>query len=206
MAKKATHYGICQACGSRQKLPNGVLSIHGYTVRNGWFQGVCPGTANLPFEISKDLIESFIAGAERSRDSFRRRAAEHLAIPFGSAQCWSKVYHPELSGRRIGSVYLWHEGRIEAPEGKQLVFVYDDRGREGRDQLHTWGKPESVAAEKRKAFAASLEADAAREERYIAWQRRRIAGWAPQPLVPIDLKAKAPEAADFDADILAGRA
>lgn len=38
---KATHQGECQICDRVQKLPNNVLSQHGYKVEFGFFNGVC---------------------------------------------------------------------------------------------------------------------------------------------------------------------
>lgn len=64
MKNKATHYGTCQLCGSLQKLPNGVLAIHGYQVHWHEFHGVCRGTGHLPFEQSKDLAEQQILDSE----------------------------------------------------------------------------------------------------------------------------------------------
>lgn len=206
MAKKATHYGICQACGSRQKLPGDALSLHGYRVRNGWFEGACVGSGNLPFEVSKDLIESFIAAAEHLRDRFLARAAAHRAIEFGSLECWHRVYHPELSNRSRGSVYLWHEGRVQAKERGGLEFVYTSRDVEKRVDLHCYSHADATAQEKREAFAKSLDYDAEREVRYIKWQQRRIADWAPKPLTPIDPKARMPEAEDFDAALAKAKA
>jgi hypothetical protein len=53
--KPATHVGECQGCGRTQMLPEGRLSLHGYTVRWGFFEGVCQGAAHPPLEVSKDL-------------------------------------------------------------------------------------------------------------------------------------------------------
>lgn len=64
---KATHQGTCQVCGAAQKLPNDLLSLHGYTVEHSFFEGVCKGAKNLPFELNKDLIEGR-SGLHRSRN------------------------------------------------------------------------------------------------------------------------------------------
>ena len=64
---KATQIGTCQICGSVQKLPNGRLAKHGYTVEYGWgFNGVCNGSGRLPFEISKEYAESALASSKTS--------------------------------------------------------------------------------------------------------------------------------------------
>ena len=65
MKTKATHYGTCQLCGSLQKLPNGVLAIHGYQVAWSQFHGTCHGTGQLPFEQSKDAAEAQLKRSEQ---------------------------------------------------------------------------------------------------------------------------------------------
>lgn len=57
---KATHQGQCQICSRIQKLPNTRLSQHGYTVEFSFFEGVCPGSKSLPYELSCDLIKQQI--------------------------------------------------------------------------------------------------------------------------------------------------
>jgi hypothetical protein len=64
MKTKATHYGTCQLCGSLQKLPDGVLALHGYQVEWHQFHGSCRGSGHLPFEQSKDIAEQQIALSE----------------------------------------------------------------------------------------------------------------------------------------------
>jgi hypothetical protein len=64
MKTKATHYGTCQLCGSLQKLPNGVLAIHGYQVDWNQFHGICHGAGHLPFEQSKDFAVDQLCRAE----------------------------------------------------------------------------------------------------------------------------------------------
>lgn len=61
MAKKATHVGECQVCGSVQKLPGGTLALHGYRVAHrghgGFFVGNCLGSYYPPMEVSKERAE-----------------------------------------------------------------------------------------------------------------------------------------------------
>lgn len=66
---KATHSGTCQCCGSHQKLPSGKLSKHGYTVENGWFNGVCMGAGHEPIEVSKSLLPRIIAAIQSYIDN-----------------------------------------------------------------------------------------------------------------------------------------
>lgn len=62
---KATNEGTCQICERRQRLPIGKdgvarMAKHGYTVEGGFFNGVCPGADNLPYEQSCELIPPVI--------------------------------------------------------------------------------------------------------------------------------------------------
>lgn len=57
---KATHFGTCQICGNRQKAPDGLLSLHGYTVEHGWFSGTCHGARELPFEQDRSVLGQVI--------------------------------------------------------------------------------------------------------------------------------------------------
>lgn len=60
--------GNCQCCGNQQAvLARGTMSNHGYTVENGWFNGVCPGNDYLPLQQDRsrlDLTVNNILNAE----------------------------------------------------------------------------------------------------------------------------------------------
>ncbi len=53
--------GICQCCGNEQAVVNGFMSKHGYTVKNGWFNGVCSGERYAPMQVSRDQADRIIA-------------------------------------------------------------------------------------------------------------------------------------------------
>jgi hypothetical protein len=53
--------GICQCCGNEQAVVNGSMSKHGYTVKNGWFNGVCSGERYAPMQVSRDQADWIIA-------------------------------------------------------------------------------------------------------------------------------------------------
>ncbi|MDA8119892.1 MAG: hypothetical protein M0Z85_07590 [Gammaproteobacteria bacterium] len=50
--EKTQNRGHCQCCGRQQAVleNTGLIAKHGYTVENGWFQGVCSGHEFLPLE------------------------------------------------------------------------------------------------------------------------------------------------------------
>lgn len=203
---KATHMGTCQCCGSKQKLPGGKLALHGYEVaRFGFFNGVCGGARHEPFEVSKDLIEQFIARAqaqkevvradiEAARDEARRASDE-------SRECWYHVYHRELSSRTRGSVFLWVRVKLivggeSQTGGRQYVTHFQADGRE----------PESVSYSEIPRFIRENNGHYIKDREktlqdiddYIVWQRGRIEGWAPRALTPVDGDAESvePEASE----------
>lgn len=45
--------GHCQCCGNDQAVVRGCSSKHGYTVDNGWFNGVCSGQNYEPIQVSR---------------------------------------------------------------------------------------------------------------------------------------------------------
>ena len=53
--------GNCQCCGRQQAVINGFMSKHGYTVEQGWFNGVCSGRNHPPLQISRTVTDKIIA-------------------------------------------------------------------------------------------------------------------------------------------------
>ena len=81
--KAATHNGHCQVCGRLQALPpnaagRGLLSLHGYTVKDfGFFNGVCGGARHLPLQQERTIADRIIAQL-RDYAAREERAAEDL--------------------------------------------------------------------------------------------------------------------------------
>jgi hypothetical protein len=193
---KATHKGYCQGCGADQMLPGGVLSKHGYTVEWGFFSGTCPGSNWKPFETHTDLIERFIAGAEEKKAEAEAFIAR-LQAPPTKARGWVHVYRTRRN-RHEHSGYFWHEVdfamRQEKHDSKpRAYYVHPDQPdmwrdcyRHGIDVDYTVENPgilDYVAvANARKAADVATEVE--KIQRYIDWQRRRLAEWKEQPLRP----------------------
>lgn len=202
---KATHSGECQVCGSRQLLPNGRLSKHGYTVRWGFFSGTCTGSDELPFEQSIGLILTAIENAEAAKRDEIKTAAALKALPAADATMgWITLYHKATwdRGNRKGS-YKWHEvelTRVETtkdygtPEKPYLITHVDytftnplTKQADSLDKhgLQPAGHPDLPAViqtlNTRKAEQVH-ERRAAQLTQYIAWQQERIANWTPKPL------------------------
>lgn len=62
--------GHCQCCGRQQAVVRGTIAQHGYTVQDGWFQGVCKGHIWSPVEHDREIIDKQIAGIRMQCDGF----------------------------------------------------------------------------------------------------------------------------------------
>ncbi len=49
-----TNTGTCPACDQRFKLRNGRIVNHGFTRREGFHKGRCPGVGQKPWEVSPE--------------------------------------------------------------------------------------------------------------------------------------------------------
>lgn len=76
--------GHCQRCGNQQAVKNGTMVHHGYTVRNGWFQGACSGHSFKPIEWSRTTLDKTV---EAIRDQI-------VNLRQGASMMSSKVYWP----------------------------------------------------------------------------------------------------------------
>jgi hypothetical protein len=70
--------GHCQMCG-RQQAVRGGIAAHGYTVANGWFQGVCQGHRYTPLEKRRAETDSMIVEILEQAAALRVKADETLA-------------------------------------------------------------------------------------------------------------------------------
>lgn len=67
--------GHCQACGRLQTVTKGKIAKHGYTVEDGFFDGVCSGSGFAPMEHDNGLTKT-VAGTLRGMAAqFRADAA-----------------------------------------------------------------------------------------------------------------------------------
>lgn len=185
---KAKYQGTCQICGSLQKLPNGVLSLHGYDVRWGFFNGTCPGARHLPFEQSKDLIEDAIARAQAQAIAAGLHAVD-LDKPATEPRATCQIYREKHQCRTYEKAgYALVTGRIEKREPRHglryVVIADDEREYYVHGDTHT-GDKLTVASYNNRQFAKKRRIDAQLHRDYAEWQARRIANWMPSELTPV---------------------
>lgn len=179
--RKATHNGHCQICGSVQKLPASRLSKHGYTVKWGFFSGTCPGSDGKPFEVSTDLIERAIVNATQAREVALAQAASLRAMTGTTGYVLERVKGDIYADRRWQETEVSMRTLEHRPDISIPCYVLDGK----RKDLHMTGTPETIAAELRNSYARTFDERAADLQRYIDWQRERVASWQPGELQPI---------------------
>jgi hypothetical protein len=213
MTKIATHFGECQGCGRVQKLPGGSLSLHGYTVDWGFFQGTCGGAKHLPYELSCEYVKACIVSATASYDLAMARV-EHLRRPITDPIVDSVTIRIGYDRQRCREITKTLTDAIiyaEVQKGSGdytwlKVFVsYEDKGEVKTYELTGNGGPLSYSHPKNILEAAqmlnersakSIEAHAKQILTYIKWQEERVAKWELRPLRPVavDTDAIAPSA------------
>lgn len=192
---KATHMGECQICGRMQKLPNGRLAAHGYTVEHGWFNGICPGSGGLPFEQSFDLIEKNMERADEEADDAQSEADRLLSGEVDGNFAWVSHFFP--AEYRLKGGYEWIKTVIY--EEKKTIYDYswnvhfyivnNKRNVEERITIQNYG-PHTTLKEMQvelngKYATGFLKRRAESLRKYVAWQAKRIQDWKFAELTPI---------------------
>lgn len=124
--------GHCQACGRIQVVlsTDGLMSSHGYTVRSGYFQGVCIGHNHLPLELSRTHLDYVVAylGREAVMHTMKAERLQSGADlpelvmqrsePYGSIMYHSR-HHENPAMRGTAMMTPWHNAS-EMEQGYQL--------------------------------------------------------------------------------------
>lgn len=182
---KATHRGTCQWCGAIQRLPDGRLARHGYTVRNHWQQGICPGSGHLPYELSAGLIAESVehADAQLIMNEQKQKAVQAID-PETSTKAWLHVYHRELSSRTSGSVYIWEEHELVPDEFSEFWHLYvDTRG--NRHRLENPARLADRVREGKTNYWQHLNAIGCSIIEYVERQEARVRAWRKKPLLEL---------------------
>ena len=120
---KATHYGTCQLCNSLQKAPNGHLAKHGYDVQYGFFNGICRGSNELPYEVSCDLLVTVLAGIKVSIANYVEAPKPARTTPSRNDRGynnWTCKKDPQwIADER--ALANWNAGKAQHEGNKQFV-------------------------------------------------------------------------------------
>ena len=182
MAKLPAKYmGICQACFRLQKLPEGRLANHGYKVEHrgcgGYFQGVCMGSENLPYEESCELIKTIMLPYTETGIQSLNMKIEKLYSPIYEPRAW------HLMG------YNWHycELRIDRDGHHRIVCPYYKKMVDKPVKTFTWlkqGKTLPETASYMNAYYADFlkKNDLAQLHHKKDLYMKAIESWKLQPL------------------------
>ena len=132
--------GHCQMCG-RQQAVRGGIAAHGYTVANGWFQGVCQGHRYAPMEKRRAETDSMIVEILEQAAALRIKADETLAGKHDPVE-YQTGFMRTVEGKRVPATELF----AEASEYKQqdirtkLAWNMTMRAKAGEDFAQYMGK------------------------------------------------------------------
>ena len=133
MTKLTQTRGHCQRCGNQQAVRHGI-SAHGYTVANGWFQGVCTGHRYAPLEKSRASTDDMIAEILAESSALRIKADETLAGKHDPIK-YETGFAKRVDGKPVYETALF----AEASEYKQqdirtrLAWNMTQRAKAGED-------------------------------------------------------------------------
>jgi hypothetical protein len=154
------HIGNCQICERDQKLHNGQMVHHGYTrPGHGFIKGDCPGVAEVPYEVSCDLIKEHIVNL-------------HLCL-----QNWGD-YLGRLQAGEVTALYV-EEGRGLGPR----ALVRLEAGTPEAEK-HEYGHTKWENAIRR--AVAKAESDIRYAKFDIDHCEKRVADWKPMPIRTIE--------------------
>jgi hypothetical protein len=68
--------GHCQCCGRLQATDSLTMSLHGYTRKDGWFQGVCNGNRHQPIELHRAVADATVVQVRKECEELARAAED----------------------------------------------------------------------------------------------------------------------------------
>jgi hypothetical protein len=125
--------GHCQMCG-RQQAVRGGISAHGYTVANGWFQGVCQGHRYAPIEKRRADTDSMVADVLESAKALRINAEETLAGKRDPVE-YNTGFSKRVDGKRVAETALFAEAHEYKQQEirRQLAWNMTQRAKAGEE-------------------------------------------------------------------------
>jgi len=122
--------GNCQCCGRQQAIVNGLMSKHGYTIKDGWFSGVCSGRNYAPIQVSRTTTDKIIADI----------SAEIPELIAKAEQVKSGEITPKTIKLRFnkGEIPFEQGDRRQQSDAKtSLEWAYRNRARAGQEFVKT---------------------------------------------------------------------
>lgn len=125
--------GNCQCCGRLHAvMATGRISKHGYTVANGWFQGVCTGQHYAPMQKSRTATDEIVALVRTDCDELEQLANAYKVGIAHPARI-DKSHHKQRRGE--DKTMAWEEADKWEQEGgiKSAIYRLENKVRAGRD-------------------------------------------------------------------------
>jgi hypothetical protein len=125
--------GHCQLCG-RQQAVRGGMSAHGYTVANGWFQGVCQGHHHKPLETDRSITDQMVIDVRAQAVALRTKADETLLGMHDPVE-YSTGRRTMVGGKRVPVMALFADaGEYSQQEiRKQMAWSLTSRAKAGEE-------------------------------------------------------------------------
>lgn len=84
--------GNCQVCGRPHAVVKGKVAKHGYTVKDGWFEGVCNGQFYAPMQHSTERTAEIVAAVRRDCEELDARVEALVAGTVHPASIKSRIH------------------------------------------------------------------------------------------------------------------
>lgn len=177
-AFKIQYRGHCQRCGRQQAVKQGTMAHHGYTVRNGWFSGVCSGNQFEPVERSRKTLDATVAAILKSTAELRADAdrIEAGQLPekllysptFRAEAVWTPVADiPAHSVRELVNLHIFRLRR-RAEIGEQtaayLTAIADTFHGKDLIEVRPEDKPEAIVPGDRRVNSVGTPIECRRVE------------------------------------------
>lgn len=173
----ATHMGTCQVCFNVQKLPKGVLSLHGYERPGyGFIIGDCPGSHVQPYEKSCDMTKVM---KERLEKHVNRLAGELKEF---EEQIANGTLTQIIYKRTKGHKYV---GRKEIPVTEDVIVRKGERANYILNEAHP--SFDEMVDRKRNHFKRIIT----QGQEGIAFFSEKINNWESKPLLSLDYNIEA---------------
>jgi hypothetical protein len=192
---RSTHSGHCQVCGKLHKLPNGVLSKHGYTVEWNTFWNECWGECKLPFEQDITYTKKAIEDVKLQKARLENEVAEILALTeFAYVIETTPREFRKPSVRTLVKIpkadLTWEDGYKDGNDKYRwgLYWIGEDGNEYKEENLYGVNNLEDAIKKVNANHARTIQYKVDQAGRYIDWQEKRIEGWKPSPLIPHEVK------------------
>lgn len=131
MSTKTQTRGHCQCCGRIQAV-RGAMSQHGYTVKHGWFDGVCHGHQFAPMETDRTQADRVIASVRTEVVDLLARIADLKAGKVHPLTI--KTSRTEIvDGKRVPVFITWSDATKSQQQDamSEAIWVNESRAKSG---------------------------------------------------------------------------